>query len=92
MPLPAHLKIYTTPRGLARMPTISGSSSGIIRVYESSAASEPRIWLQIINDDSVHIHLTAEAAWKLAEQIMHLVKNHYQGDATPEDAIGALTA
>jgi hypothetical protein len=30
------------------------------------------------------IHLTADAAWKLADQLRHMVEHHYQGDARPE--------
>jgi hypothetical protein len=73
-------------RGLAHMPKIPGTYGGDVMVYMSSAAVGPHVWLSAADQHgrSGAVHLTAEAAWKLAEQLMSLVRNHYQGDATPE--------
>jgi len=85
-----HLAYTTTDRGFDRMPAIpSAYPGGHVQVYESSAASGPHIWLTATapenlneadgNKLSAPIHLTAEDAWKLADQIRHLVRHHYQG-------------
>jgi hypothetical protein len=89
-----HLTVETGDRGFARLPAIPGTYGGEATVYESSAALEPRIWLNVeVPADlsnptgptvEATLHLDAEEAWKLADQIRHLVSNHYQGDATPD--------
>lgn len=89
-----HLTATTSERGFARLPPIRSEYGGEARAYESSAASEPHIWLNVecpvdLNDPSgptkeAVMHFTADNAWRLAEQLQHLVRNHYHGDATPE--------
>lgn len=83
--IPEHLVVSTSDtgfdRGFAHLPPISGKHSGEILVYESSSASSPCIWLNVGEESR---HLTAESAWKLADQLRHLVLHHYQGDARPE--------
>lgn len=91
---PAHLEPTVTDRGFTHLPPIPGDYGGFTQVYESSAAERPKVWLWVVaatsqNGCPVHpagcsIHLTAENAWKLADQLRHLVENHYQGDAHPE--------
>lgn len=86
--LPAHLMPQYSDRGFARLPAIDGGPGETVRVYESSAALSPHLWLQLDvptnrNDPfgehhAVPIHLTVEAARQLAEQIQHLAANHYQ--------------
>lgn len=49
-------------------------------VSESPAASGPHVWLDV----KCPAHLTAENAWRLAEQLMTLVRDHHQGDARPD--------
>lgn len=88
-----HLTKTTSGRGLDSLPSIPSEYGGEVTVYESSAASGPHIWLKAeapvnLNEPNgathtAAMHLTAENAWKLAEQLMHLVRNHYQGDASP---------
>ncbi len=82
-----HLQAEQSDRGFSRLPEIPGAYGGHVRVYESSAARSPHIWLQvdIPADDAGHserekatMHLTAENAIKLAEQLQYLVANHYQ--------------
>lgn len=87
-------------RGFDRLPPIPSEYGGEVSVYESSAALGPHVWLKAVapvdlNDPDgptreVPIHLTAENAWRLAEQLQLLVRNHYQGDASP-DADGGPT-
>lgn len=84
-----HLSITTTERGFDYLPSIPSECGGNVSVHESSAASGPHIWLRAADtrydgsDIEVILHLTAESAWKLAEQMRLLVRDHYQGDATP---------
>lgn len=83
--LPAHLKATTTDRGFDHLPPIlSTYPAESVRVYESSAASRPCIWLASTErgEDGraveVAVHLAVEDALKLAEQIQYLAANHYQ--------------
>jgi hypothetical protein len=84
-----HLTTTTTSRGFDHLPLIPSTHGGDVSVYESSAASGPHIWLRAGEDMpgkplvEATVHLTAEDAWRLAEQLQHLVRQHYQGDATP---------
>lgn len=85
-----HLDYTTTDRGFDRMPPIpSQYPGGSVQVYESSAASGPHIWLNAVAPVNLNepdgptvdapIHLSCEDAWKLADQLRHLVRHHYQG-------------
>ncbi len=84
-PRAAHLEPEVSDRGFTALPTLSGTfadkPSGEVTVYESSAATEPRLWLDVNGEK---IQLTAENAWRLADQLRTAVRNHYQGNATPE--------
>lgn len=73
-----HLAATATDRGFDHYPAIPGAYGGEVRAYESSAASGPHVWLSV---DGETIHLTAENAKKLAEQLLALVANHYQNEA-----------
>lgn len=83
-----HLEVETTDRGFKHMTRILSEYGGYVKVYESSAASGPHLWLSVTcpsdlnNPDSEPIeaiaHLTLESAEKLVEQIDWLVTNHYQ--------------
>lgn len=64
-----------------------------VKVYESSAASGPHIWLNVQTDVGVltqqkpgegTAHLTLEQAELLRDQLSHLISHHYQteGDNT----------
>lgn len=86
-----HLTVTTSDRGFDRLPPIPSAYGGEVRVYESSAAMGPHIWLAAAdpanpngNRELFTVHLTAENAWKLADQLRHLVEHHYQGDARPD--------
>lgn len=90
-----HLSMLRSERGFAHMPPIAGAYGGQVQAYESSAASSPHLWLKAIAPEDPNysqgpmreamLHLTAEDAWKLADQLRWLVEHHYQGDARPED-------
>lgn len=91
---PDHLSTTTTDRGFDHLPSIPSTYGGKVRVFESSAALGPHIWLNVTcpadlnqpDGPSVEAvaHLTAEHAWQLADQLRHLVVNHYQGSARPD--------
>lgn len=89
----SHLKIAASDRGFVSLPPVPGAYGGSARAYESSGAEAPRLWLAVNVPISLRnpergyqesiIHLEAEDAWHLAEQLMTLVQNHYQGDSRP---------
>jgi len=88
------------------LPAILGSyadrlTGSQVRVYESSSASGPHVWLTAeapvnLNEPDgpkveAPVHLTAGNGWRLAEQLMHLVINHYQGDDETDPLVPAET-
>lgn len=85
-----HLARTTTDRGLGHLPPIPSEYGGNIRVYESSAADGPHLWVNVtapvsLNDPdgprvAAPMHLTADNARRLAEQLLALVDGHYQND------------
>lgn len=78
----------TSERGFKRFPAIPSEYGGEISVYESSAASGPHVWLNaecpvdLLEPDGpkliASMHLTAENARRLGQQLIHLADNHYQ--------------
>lgn len=78
-----------TDRGFAQMPAVPSEYGGNVRVYESSAAMGPHIWLTAIAPANLNepggptvkapIHLTLANAVVLRDQLTHLIDNHYQG-------------
>lgn len=84
--VPEHLRTHTTDRGFDHMPEIPSGYGGSVRVYESSNAEGPHIWVKVEESmrggvpSTSFAHLKAEDAVKLAEQIMFLVANHYQNN------------
>lgn len=86
-----HLTPTVSDRGFTRLPGTAGvigmnGEPGEVRVYESSAADHPRIWLRLTTDDrdttSGVAHLTTEHAGQLADQIRWLIQHHYQKTET----------
>jgi hypothetical protein len=82
---PSHLQATVTERGFTHMPSIPGQYGGDIRVYESSAAEGPHIWLCATapldldgQPSRATMHLTVEDALKLADQLHYLAEHHYQ--------------
>jgi len=65
-------------RGFAHMAAIEGNypEPWSVRVYESSAAMEPFIWLAM--SEGNHAHLDLEKATQLRDQLTWLIENHYQ--------------
>lgn len=82
-----HLTEETTDRGFSYLPKIEGDYGGNVSIRESSGAEAAKLWLTVVDQfsgEEATVHLVAEDAWHLAEQLMLTVKNHYQGDARPE--------
>lgn len=75
-------------RGFKHYDSVPSTYGGTVRVYESSAASGPHIWLNAVapvdmNDpngrqEGSAIHLTLENATLLRDQLTHLIEHHYQ--------------
>lgn len=80
---------WYSPRGFAQKHTIVGTypSSGI-RVYESSVASGPHLWIEVKDGKTLAaVHMDIENAKEFAHDILDLVEAHYQsnGHFEPED-------
>lgn len=72
-------------RGFAQHQPIKCGYGGEIRVYESSAASAPHIWVNITESERLAgrdaaVHLTIDAARQLVLDLTDLIENHYQND------------
>lgn len=89
----AHLTPHISDRGFKYMPEIHGTYASThgdyIRVYESSAADAPHVWLNVSSEladkiagGGATLHLTTDDALKLADQLQFLVTHHYQGDVS----------
>jgi len=88
---PEHLERKESARGFVRLPHIPGSRNDRARVYESSDACTPAIWLTCdspdysgvttIENGMAHtaVHLPLEQAFQVAEQLLKLVATHYNG-------------
>lgn len=71
---PAHLRATVTGRGFIHLPVLQTASGHALRVYESSAALAPHVWLSL---DGRTAHLDVPTVTRLAEQLMYLVEHHY---------------
>lgn len=82
---PAHLRREHSPRGFGSYPPILDTYQAVrVRVYESSAADGPHIWIALDAltpgvEEHRAAHLPREQATQLAEQIEHACEHHYQG-------------
>lgn len=74
-PTPAHLVPTPSLRGFNSMPTLVTAYGEKVRLYESSAADGPHVWLAV-NDASAH--MTLAQLQKLIDQAQWLIANHYQ--------------
>lgn len=81
-----HLTKVYSDRGFARLPEIPSEYNGNVSVYESSSAEGPHVWLRAAEampgkaSEDVALHLTADNAARLGEQLLLLTRDHYQGD------------
>ena len=71
-----------TSRGFAAHDWINGGTEygGRVRVYESSSAIAPRIWLTVLQADgeSATLHMSLDAARDLVADLNDLIEHHYQ--------------
>jgi hypothetical protein len=70
-------------RGFTRMEPVSDDDGGEVRIYESSAACAPHIWLAIevpgvYGAERTHAHLTLEQAEQVESRLRWLRENHSQ--------------
>lgn len=80
------MKHHYTDRGFKHLDPIPDQYGGEVKVYESSAAMQPCIWLAVTQSKQIttgekgeaHAHLTIKQAKALRKQIGWLLKNHYQ--------------
>jgi len=85
-----HLTAKASDRGFDSYPPIPSEYGGQARVRESSVASSPHVWLFAEAPADLNkrtgpmveapLHLTAENAKKLGEQLLAAVANHYQNE------------
>lgn len=77
--IPAHLWPIWTDRGFKHMPTLRPSTGEEVKVFESSMAEGPYVWLTVKrSEDEATVHLTLGDAAKVRDQLDFLIHNHYQ--------------
>lgn len=85
---PTHLRPTVSDRGFRHMPPVVGTYDSTVKLYESSAADGPHVWLMITSTDrryddcnsSLTAHLELTELVKLGEQIEWMKTHHYQGE------------
>jgi hypothetical protein len=92
----AHLVPDMSNRGFKHMPQIEGAYPGFVRVYESSAASAPHVWLDASTPIDLNnpeggwsgaaVHLSMAGLGQLIDQLIYLRDHHYQNEAETPDA------
>ncbi|RKR92675.1 hypothetical protein BDK92_7152 [Micromonospora pisi] len=85
-----HLQKVVSERGFSYLPNIPSEYGGHVSVSEPSAAIGPHVWLRAtaptdLNDPNgptheAPMHLTADNAVRVAEQLLMTVREHYQAD------------
>ena len=79
--------VTVTDRGFQHMDPIPGTYGGEVKVYESSAAESPHVWLNTwsfrhpnTQSDPVEatVHLALADAERLRDQLSYLIRTHYQ--------------
>lgn len=80
--------LSTSDRGFKRFEAVPSTYGGEVKVYESSAAEGPHLWLNATAPVSLNepdgaqvtaaLHITLDAAALLRDQLDYLVQNHYQ--------------
>lgn len=83
---------HLTERGFKHYEPIATDYGHQIRVYESSAAREPCIWLKLeltaenrtgnLEPEEATAHLTIEQAEQVRDSIDAAIKSHYQLEAS----------
>lgn len=91
------VKFTVSDRGFKQYALIEGKNGGdprranSVRLYESSSATEPMIWLKAKDCDEGSgvgiVHLSLESAQELRDQLEHVIRNHYQLEVEDEEAV-----
>ena len=78
----------TTDRGFKHYRELETSYGHVLRVYESSSAFEPHLWLAIdasetANGDhgELHVHLAEHEARGLRDLLDYALEHHYQRES-----------
>lgn len=78
---PKHLIPFVSDRGFQSMPDVVSVYGGA-RIYESSNAAEPCLWVRLEECSGVRgvaaVEFTLEEAAKLRDQLDYLISSHYQ--------------
>jgi hypothetical protein len=84
-PKAAHLEPELDEDGRAAMPPLIAEHGGSVQVRESLRRDTPLILIEV--EDPVEYLMAAllpDQAWRLADQLRALVRNHFLGDQTPK--------
>ncbi len=81
-------RLIITDRGFKGFDSVPSTHGGGVRVYESSAADAPHIWLAAESPEDLNrpggllrhtsAHLRLEDAVRLRDQLTYLIEHHYQ--------------
>jgi hypothetical protein len=80
------MKHTITDRGFKHLEPIKTSYGHTVRVYESSSAMRPCLWMKVDSTGStcgdivteLRVHMTLEQAEDLRDSLDYLIRNHYQ--------------
>lgn len=85
----AAVEVKYSSRGFKHFDPVEDTYGGNVRVYESSSACEPHIWLAVEQAPEItpelgvaHSHLTLEQAKQVIAQLQYLIEHHYQLDSS----------
>lgn len=85
MPRAAHLEPEFDEDGRAVMPQLIAEHGGSVQARESLRTDTPLILVEVEDPtDYLMAVLLPDQAWRLADQLRALVRNHFLGDQTPE--------
>lgn len=86
----AKVKHELSNRGFKHYEPIETDYGHVVRVYESSSAMEPHIWLAAVlrtadcrgglEPESAHVHMTIEQAERVRDALDACIANHYQNE------------
>lgn len=84
-------EVTFSERGFKHLAPTEDTYGGVVRVYESSSAAEPCIWLRVTHGPHMDAanaaaNLTIEQALQVAEHLQWLAANHYQLPVPPEES------
>jgi len=80
--------IKTSSRGFKYLDDLKTDYGHTVRVYESSAAFRPCLWMKVNGEGNscgdveteLSVHMTLNQAQNLRDQLTLLIENHYQND------------